>query len=234
MNATKKQYQLINNTKVEYPFGSIPGLEWNDAHGNTYRAFAANLLFYNSTEVYIVVVDLEVKPQGTDYWLFKEKIELIADDTKWRSLLTQQIVSYENAHDFNSLLTITNHFNGNVQDGTYNVIQNSSNGNGIGAEFEIQIANNAITNITITNTGSGYNIGDTIVISGTQLNGIDGDDNILIDVESVTPVKLKANHVTNGKFFSIALGYNPTGAPIAVFEWIYIEIAEEYGLTIIS
>lgn len=148
MDAVKKQYQLINGEKVEYPYGSIPGLYWTDANGNNYRAFAANLLFYNSAEEYIVVVDVEVQPNGTTFWLKKESFNMIADDKKWRVLQTGALATYEEAHD---------------QDGNLN---------------------------------PGY--------------------------------------VTNGNFFSIVLGYNPTGAPVSVFEWIYIEIADYYQLNIVA
>jgi len=45
---------------------------------------------------------------------------------------------------------------------------------------------------------------------------------------------LNPGYVTNGKFFSIMLGYNPGGInQLGVFEWIYIEIADYESVTIV-
>lgn len=44
---------------------------------------------------------------------------------------------------------------------------------------------------------------------------------------------LNPGYVTNGKFFTIAIGYNPTGAIVNVFDWIYTNIADREGLTLI-
>lgn len=39
--------------------------------------------------------------------------------------------------------------------------------------------------------------------------------------------------VYNSKYFTIAIGYNPSEAIVNINQWVYIEIAEEEGLTIV-
>lgn len=42
---------------------------------------------------------------------------------------------------------------------------------------------------------------------------------------------IKQGYFTNGKFFTVVLGYNPSNTPISLFNFIYSEIAEEEGVT---
>lgn len=39
--------------------------------------------------------------------------------------------------------------------------------------------------------------------------------------------------VTNSKYFTIGIGYNPSGAPVSINYWIYLEMADKEGLTIV-
>jgi len=43
---------------------------------------------------------------------------------------------------------------------------------------------------------------------------------------------LNAGYVTNGKFFTIALGYNPSNTSPGVFQYVYSEIAKYEGLNL--
>lgn len=152
MNATKKQFQLINGVMVEQVNGSIPTVEWVDANGNTFRAFPTDLLFFNSEETYIVKVRKQIKPSGLTEFIPFADYQLIADTSKYRNLTTGLVVDKS--------VAVTTDENGN---------------------------------------------------------------------ETINP-----GFATNGKFFTIMLGYNVPQLPLSVFNYIYSEIAEEEGVTLVS
>ena len=63
--------------------------------------------------------------------------------------------------------------------------QKSTNASGSGAQFTITIAAGTATLTSITNVGSGYANGNTIVVSGADLGGVDGTNDLTITVEAL-------------------------------------------------
>ncbi len=86
-------------------------------------------------------------------------------------------------------------------DGTYsNVIQTSTSGQGIGAEFEITIVGSVITNTTVTIPGSKYAIADTLTISSASFSGAE-DLIITVGGLSSTPMVYENYNKTIQKAF---------------------------------
>lgn len=73
---------------------------------------------------------------------------------------------------------------------TYNVTQLSTSGSGTGAVFQISktgagTAYNGFTTIGVLSSGTGYAVGDTIVIAGANLGGTTPTNNLTITVGAV-------------------------------------------------
>jgi hypothetical protein len=101
-----------------------------------------------------------------------------------------------------------------VTSGTFNLVeQKSTSGNGTGAKFKIVKGNNGTFNytglvtITLLDPGIGYLPGDTITISGTDLNGLDDINDLtftlLTGTEFLYKINGNSNSKYNGEFFSI-------------------------------
>ena len=70
--------------------------------------------------------------------------------------------------------------------GVYTLVdQKSTTGSGTGAIFTITVSGGVPTITDITNIGSGYAIGDDIVISGADIGGADGTNDLTINVDAV-------------------------------------------------
>ena len=73
---------------------------------------------------------------------------------------------------------------GSIANGTYDVSQSSSTGNGYGSKFKITIVTN-ITLISVKDGGINYQPGDVITIDGAQFGGVTGVDDVKLTVGSV-------------------------------------------------
>jgi hypothetical protein len=70
-------------------------------------------------------------------------------------------------------------------DGVYlNVVQKSTSGSGIGAQFAVTISGGSAS-FNVTNVGGGYTAGDTITVSGVNTGGADGTNDLTIPVTTV-------------------------------------------------
>ena len=70
--------------------------------------------------------------------------------------------------------------------GVYTLVdQKSTNGSGTGAQFTVTIAGGVATLTTISNVGSGYANGNTIVVSGADVGGADGTNDLTFTVTTV-------------------------------------------------
>lgn len=58
-------------------------------------------------------------------------------------------------------------------------------GNGINANFDVNVSSSLVDSVLIYNVGTGYEVGDTLTIFGSQFGGIDGVDDITITVDSI-------------------------------------------------
>jgi len=70
--------------------------------------------------------------------------------------------------------------------GVYTLVaQKSTSALGSGAQFTITIAAGTATVTAVTNVGSGYANGNTIVVSGADVGGVDGTNDLTITVDAV-------------------------------------------------
>ena len=70
----------------------------------------------------------------------------------------------------------------------FNVLQSSTNGNGSGATFNISTNGSGQYSLTsLGSSGVGYQVGDTITISGASLGGADGVNNLTLTVTALAP-----------------------------------------------
>ena len=68
-----------------------------------------------------------------------------------------------------------------------NISQTSTSGNGTGATFTISTNGSGTYSLSsINNSGSGYQNGDTITILGSNVGGVDGDNDLTLTVASIT------------------------------------------------
>ena len=69
--------------------------------------------------------------------------------------------------------------------GVYTLVaQKSTSGSGVGAVFAITVTAGTPV-FTITNVGSGYNVGNTVTISGASIGGADGTNDLTIPITAV-------------------------------------------------
>lgn len=69
-----------------------------------------------------------------------------------------------------------------------------------------------------------------ILATGALIPSIDGIPSALDAVGNIVD---PMGWVYNSKYFTIGIGYNPSGANVNINHWVYIEIAEREGLTIV-
>jgi hypothetical protein len=85
------------------------------------------------------------------------------------------------------LSTVINVNSPNGVDNTYpNVSQFSTSGIGENSTFDIDVSGGVVNTVTINNVGYGYVNGDTILINGSQFGGVDGIDDLTLQVDSAT------------------------------------------------
>ena len=89
-----------------------------------------------------------------------------------------------------------------------NVKQKSTNGSGYGAEFTIEIASGVPTFATISNVGQGYSLGNTVTISGADIGGADGANDLTITID-------ETYGSSSGTYIDPALTGSITGATAA-------------------
>ena len=91
-----------------------------------------------------------------------------------------------------------------------NIAQNSTSGNGTGATFTIATNGSGAYSLGgITNAGNGYQVGDTITISGASLGGADGANDLTLTVTSLTPASYSVSQSSttgsgSGAIFTVA------------------------------
>lgn len=94
------------------------------------------------------------------------------DGTNWRLTRTNEIITSSVSGSTVATVTITDAGSGNPN-GSYVAYQNSTSGNGFGADFNITVAGGAITVATVNTPGNNYIVSDTLEIFGQNqlLNG---------------------------------------------------------------
>jgi hypothetical protein len=70
---------------------------------------------------------------------------------------------------------------------TFTGVTGTTSGDGVGAEFDIERnASGEIIIITVTEPGIRYAVGDTITILGSDVGGVDGTDDVILTITSLT------------------------------------------------
>jgi len=98
MDAQKKSYQKVNGEIIEQQYGSLAAVQWVDEHGNTIRCIGS-LELNADDEIYKIKVHKSIKPNGLDSFNHSNNYDLISDSSKYRSLTTGQLVSFEESHN---------------------------------------------------------------------------------------------------------------------------------------
>jgi hypothetical protein len=87
------------------------------------------------------------------------------------------------------------------------VAQKSTSGTGYGAKFAIEITL-GVPEFTISNVGQGYSVGDTVTISGADIGGGDGTNDLTITID-------EAYGTTSGTYIDPTITGSITGATAA-------------------
>ena len=104
----------------------------------------------------------------------------------------------------------------NYNNGTYTGVPLSTNGSGSGGVANIVVAGGAVTTVTITSSGTAYNVGDTISASNLNLGNASGPAGsgftiTLTEVETEVEVRTNLAHqLQNGDIVNIS-GMSPAG-----------------------
>jgi hypothetical protein len=108
---------------------------------------------------------------------------------------------------------------GSTSSNTFNLVeQKNTSGKGSGAKFKIfkgsngTFAYNGLVTITLLEPGTGYLPGDTVTISGNNLNGLDGVNDLtftlLTGTEFLYKINGNSNSKYNGEFFAVDSSLN--------------------------
>lgn len=81
--------------------------------------------------------------------------------------------------------------------GTWNGVSGATSGSGIGATFDVTDTTGVYDIITVADTGTGYNVGDTITILGTDLGGATPANDLVITITGDTAVATKDSESTS-------------------------------------
>jgi hypothetical protein len=145
-------------------------------------------------------------PQGPDTM---RQVTYRVDQT---SGLTQLAIAKSggNILSFNPQLPTTNQ----LLNGTYPNLQSTTVSLGQEATFNVTVTNGVVVSVTISNPGYDYEINDEVSISGNLFSGVEGGDDILITV----------NSVSSQQFTSVVLQKYPTD-----IEYFQVITATTYG-----
>lgn len=217
MDATKTSFDLEENQWVEKAaHGAVPALKWTDSSGNNFRALGL-YVFDNLNEIYTVRVLKQIQPIGLTKWIEHSQYNLTADKTKYRILGTGEAINGLPRGKFSAAAGLFPETGGSgigdsVQKGDRWIISEAGSLGSLNVVFGDIIW-------AITNTPGQDNTKWAL----SPPAALDSDGNI------IDPT----GWVYNGKYFTICVGFNPAGIPISINSFVYFEIAEEEGLTII-
>jgi hypothetical protein len=88
---------------------------------------------------------------------------------------------------YGNIIDFTYTANGSTAtDGLYTSLTASTNGDGINATFDVEVASNSVIGVSLDDDGKFYGLNDTLTILGSQIGGVDVDDDIVITVTDIT------------------------------------------------
>jgi len=88
---------------------------------------------------------------------------------------------------FGFIFTISHSTSGSTAtDGIYIITASNITASGSGATFRVTVSSGSVTDVQIVNKGRFYSDSDTLLIDGTLIGGVSGDDDITITVTAIT------------------------------------------------
>lgn len=108
-----------------------------------------------------------------------------------------------------SLQTFTHVSTGTTAtDGVYtNVITTVGSGSGLGATFDVTVSGGVVTTVTRSNGGTNYAVSNVLTISGVNIGGAAGADNVTITVSTIgTATTINVAKVNFGSSITVAPG----------------------------
>jgi hypothetical protein len=125
---------------------------------------------------------------------------IIGDYFQWNVIntnidYTDFTINYGNITGFSYTTTGTG-----ATEGVYTELGGTTNGIGDKSSFNVEVSGGTVIGVSGFSEGRLYQIGDTITIVGTEINGTDPEDNIVITVTGTTPTSLFYDHYTKQIF----------------------------------
>jgi hypothetical protein len=151
-----------------------------------------------------VVCTLKTVPGNVDTVVLDYTTSTTISNTDFASLASASMVSSLSSVSAGVLS------GGTIPDGTYNVIQSSTNGNGFDGKFSATLVSNLVTAITVTDGGLNYKNNDQIIINGIQFGGVTGIDDLIITVNN--PLILRDGILSNsvaGNVITFLYNFSP-------------------------
>ena len=88
---------------------------------------------------------------------------------------------------YGNIETLTYSVSGSTAtDNSYTGVTGATNGDGVGATFDVVVTGGVPVSVTINNAGTLYEVNDTITIRGTAIGGTTPEDNIVVTVTSIS------------------------------------------------
>jgi hypothetical protein len=116
--------------------------------------------------------------------------------------------------------------------GTFDLEPSTTSGSGTGVTVQVSITTCTVNSVTLYGRGSGYTIGDTITINGSQIGGSSGIDNITLTVSSLGNFDLNDYDIQtfgDGKINMVFWNYFDDTVPYFIV--IYDGISNEFYTT---
>ena len=116
--------------------------------------------------------------------------------------------------------------------GTFDLEPSTTSGSGTGVTVQVSITTGTVNSVTLYGRGSGYSIGDTITINGSEIGGSSGVDNITLTVSSLGNFSLTDYDISlfgDGKINMIFWDFTDDTVPYFIV--IYDGISNEFYTT---
>jgi hypothetical protein len=147
----------FSSNEVQDGFGFGFGTYQGNRIGNNFNNNVVGEYFYNNT----------IPDNFTD--------NTIGDYFQW-NIVETVINNVDFTTNYGTISGITYSSQGNeLTDGSYGSIGGTTNGVGVDALFSVDVVSGSVINVSVTNGGKLYVVGNTITILGTSIGGVTGE-----------------------------------------------------------
>jgi hypothetical protein len=182
LEITRGEQQGIYNSATESSYNnnvSPADTRWNSIfsqqNGNQFRNNVIGNLFDNNDCLgrfaYNTIAD-------------RFDTNIIGNNFQW-NVVNTQVLNTDFTTNYGNIVGYT-YVAGEGVDDTYTLPISTTSSYGTSSTFEIQIDNNFVVGVTVSNSGRLYQVGDRLTILGDEIGGDIPDDNIVITVTEVT------------------------------------------------